>query len=341
MTVIVLLLQLLAACGEEPAMDDNWPMIYYASPLPSPSPTPSPTPEPDIEHVYGNSAGNISNGAFVAADAENIFYIRRASGDSPMIFSDIVRIAPDGSSTVLLEGAKPECLNVYDGFVYYIDGTSGAICRIASDGSGEAEMLTGPEDCGPVLSMATEHGTIHFLARHGEYIARCSLVPGGEGELKADIGTVWSSFAAYEGNIYYCAMGNVGWNTCMVDIERAEIDETVPEYMHSLCIVDGRLYYLDENSQISCMEPDGELFGVVAEGISAFALNAEGEWLYYSDGAANYALEADGSELKKVCDYPSSNFVELNVLDGHIYMSDNGDPVFAVSAEGGEPAALG
>ena len=341
MTIIVLLLLFFSACGGAPEEEYDWPFIYYASPLPSPSPTPTPTPEPDIEHVYGNSAGNISNGAFVAGDGENIFYIRRARGDGPMTFSDIVRLAPDGSSTVLLEGGQPECLNVYGGYVYYIDGITGTICRIAADGSGEAEAMPVPEDCRPVLSMAIEDGIIHFLARHGEYVARYSLVPGEEARLEADIGTMRSAFAVYEGNIYYCAMGNVGWNTCIVNIERAEVDGNVRGYLHSLCIADGRLYYIDENSQISCMEPDGELPDVVAGGISAFALNAEGEWLYYSDGTAIYALKADGSELKKVCDYPSSNFVELNVLDGQIYVSDNGGKVFTVSAEGGEIAALG
>ena len=55
-----------------------------------------------IEHAYSNSAGNFSNGAFVAGDRENIFYIRRAAGDGAMAFWDSLRIASDDLSTVLL-----------------------------------------------------------------------------------------------------------------------------------------------------------------------------------------------------------------------------------------------
>ena len=89
-------------------------------------------------------------------------------------------------------------------------------------------------------------------------------------------------------------------------------------------IVNDKIYYLggDDASQIHRMDLDGTNNERIADDITAASINVDGDRIYYATDSAIYKINTDGTDSIKLCDYPNSNSVELNVLNDWVYLID-------------------
>ncbi len=276
------------------------------------------------EIQYGNTTGNTSNNAFVAQDDKNIYYLRKIDSDTELQTSELVkvRIGTDTES-VIFSGHRLSYINIVDEWIYYIGGNEGRIYRVREDGS-EHSIVSG--DLNNINAMVVVNEYIFCRAADSDKIKALYSISLETGEVKTlcQLGSLCSGLIVNDGWIYYSVSVNDEWKAYRIRTDGTENSTIGDLQLFSACIESDRIYYLDDNLQICSMGLDGAEKKLLAEGISAIRINVSDDWIYYSDTAAIYRIRVDGSEKTKLCDFPSSNNISINVLGEWIYLCGDG-----------------
>ncbi|MDR0951377.1 MAG: DUF5050 domain-containing protein [Oscillospiraceae bacterium] len=336
--LLLILTLFLTSCAETTKPTES-PAATASQPVQTPPVETAGTPPSVIERLdeneRGNTSGNISNDAFAALFENNIYCISPASESLEVSVSEITKTDLDGGEkAVLASGEDISCLNVTGGWIYYIGGSDGLIYKLPADGSESARLVT--RAISNVETMTVIGEQIYCRARDSE--GRKSLysvqTDGGETRLIQPLGSQVSGFAVHEGWIYFSVNKTDAWETYRVRTDGSENTKLADACLYCPSIADGKIFYIQgDDSQIFSMNLDGSDNTLFAGGVSAVKLNADGGWLYYTDTAAIYKIKTDGAEKTKLCDFPSSNFISLNVIGDWIYISGNGIEMQRVKTE--------
>ena len=295
------------------------------------------TPEPPaISGSIGNTSGNISNGAFAAQDGDTIYYVFPTHPEYEMLMGDLIKTNADGSTTtVLFSGDRPYCLNVIDGWIYYIaDGLIYKVCEdgtentlITSGYSGE-DLLQGytTQEFYSIYRMVVVDNWIYCRALDFDRTSEIYRInaDSGEAEQLQRIEGSMNGFAVYDGWIYFNKSEGDTWGAYRVRTDGTENEKIADFLIYLPNIVNDKIYYLggEDASQIHRMELNGTNNERIADGITAASINVVGDWIYYATDSAIHKINTEGSDSIKLCDYPNSNSVELNVLNDWIYLID-------------------
>jgi hypothetical protein len=342
----LVLLTLLTGCSNNRSVDSN-PAASPANNTPS-----SETSIPPLDNsgdsstqenlsliVYGNTSGNITNGAIAAQVGDNIYYVLPTHPGYEMLMGDLVKTNTDSSiMTVLFSGDRPYCLNVVDGWIYYI--ANGLIYKVREDGT-ENTLITsgyfGQDDPGFSQGYTTqEFHRIYRMVVVDDWIYCRAFnsdrtntiyrinVDSGEVEKLQQVDGSMNGFAVYDGWIYFNKIEDDAWGAYRVRTDGTENEKIADFPIYRPNIVNDKIYYLggEDVLQIHRMDLDGTNIERIADGITAASINVVGDWIYYATGSAVYKINTDGTESIKLCDYPSSNSVELNVLNDWVYLID-------------------
>ena len=273
---------------------------------------------------YGNTTGNISNNAFVAQDGKNTYYLRKTNPDTELYTSELVKSGIDtDTESVILSGYKLSYLNTVDEWVYYIGGEEGCIYRVRDDGS-EQSVVSG--DLNNINAIVVVNDIIYCRAADNDRIKTLFSISMETGEVKAlcQLGRLCSGLIVNDGWIYYSVSENGEWKAYRIRTDGTG-NNTIGDFqLYSACIEVDRIYYLDDNFQICSMGLDGADKKLLADGVSAIRINVSDGWIYYSDSSAIYKIRVDGSNETKLCDFPSSNNIDINVLGEWIYLRGDG-----------------
>lgn len=300
------------------------------------------------EMQYGNTSGNISNDAFAAQDGDYIYYVLPAHSGNDAPSGDLTKTNTDGSvNTVLFSGGRPLCLNVAGGWIYYIGSPDGLIYKMRGDGTENTPITSADTQSG---FMQGYPGTAEKMAVVDEYIY-CRVknndrtkgiykinVNSGEAEQLHQLGALTSAFAVYDGWIYYSVSDDGGtWETHRMRTDGTENTKIADFQISSVNIVNDKIYYIyGDEAQIYSMDLDGANIKRIADGITAVKINVAGDWIYFTDTSAIYKIKTDETGKIKLCDFPSSNFININVLKDWIFLTGNGFNMHKVKTDGSE-----
>lgn len=337
----------LTACG---ARTDN----VSVSKAPESVAVTTPVSTPTSETNYGNTSGNISNNAFVAQDGDNIFYVLPTNPGTELHSGDLIKTNADGSTkSVLFSGGRPLCLNVVDGWIYYISSHDGLIYKMREDGTEKALITSADTQSGFMQGYTTQNlrmvgtmtvidDTIYCRVLNSDRTKELYKINADSGEVKQlqNVGVLTSGLVVYKDWIYYCKSEDNIWATYRMRTDGTENTKIADYQISSVCIENDKIYCLCKSGnsgvQIYSMDLDGSNSKPIADGITATRINAAGGWIYFTDTAAIYKIKTDGTEKMKLCDFPSSNFIDMNVLDGWIYLTGNGFNMQKLKTDGSQ-----
>nr|WP_159435456.1 DUF5050 domain-containing protein [Sporobacter termitidis] len=162
-------------------------------------------------------------------------------------------------------------------------------------------------------------------------------VDSGEVEQLQQLSALTSGLTVYDGWIYYSKSEDNAWKTYRIRTDGTENTKIADFQVSSTNIVNDKIYYVyGDGAQIYSMDLDGANNERIADGIKAVKINVVGDWIYFTNTSAIYKIKTDGTEKTKLCDFPSSNFIDMNVLNDWIYLTGNGFNMHKVKTDGSE-----
>lgn len=304
--------------------------------------------------TYRNTNGNIANGGFVAQDGDNIYYVLPTNSDAEISLGSLIKTSADGGDNdILFSGDRPFCLNVADGWIYYISSLDSLIYRMREDGT-ENTLITSADTQDGFMQGYTSQNftTVETMTIVDDYIyCRTRNIEGlkdivginittGETARLQHLGTMTSGLTVHDGWIYYSIyMGDL-WETHRVRTDGSDNAKIADFQIYCTNIVNDRIYYLNVNSDeimsVFSMNLDGSDNMLIADGADAVKINVVDDWIYYTDTAAIYKIKKDGTETIKLCDFPSSQFIDINIAGDWIYISAKGLDMYKVKTDGSE-----
>ena len=374
MAALILLVLLTGCVG-----NNNGGSNAFASPLNNTPNSDAPTPTPDDAHTpipdnsgsgddnvhespalsgsIGNTSGNISNGAIAAQTGDTIYYVLPTHPGYEMLIGDLIKTNTDGSiMTVLFSGVRPYCLNIANGWLYYI--ADGLIYKVREDGKENTLITSGYSGQDFMQGLTTqEFYSIYRMAVVDDWIYcrafdfdRTNVIyrinaDSGEVEQLYQIDGSMNGFAVYDGWIYFNKIVDDAWGAYRVRTDGTENEKIADFPIFLPNIVNGKIYYLggEDALQIHRMDLDGTNIERIAGGITAVSINVACDWIYYATGSTAHKISIDGTENTKLCDYPNSSSVEINVLNDWVYLIEgresgigNRHVMYRVSTDGGE-----
>ena len=366
--LLICLLFILSACGETDN-PNNSNVVPNSSPEEQPLDIDTPgneaatvdngSEERPSESQYGNTSGNISNDAFTAQDGVNLYYVLPTSPEYVMEQGELIKINADGSVTIdLSSNGRPHSLNVVDGWIYYISGNSmnpdGLIYKIREDGT-ENTLITSADsgqgfsqgyttqNIGNTLRIIVVDDWIYCRVYEAVDDGRYNVIyrinaDSGAVERLQQVGASMHGLAVYDGWIYYSTgsaeQDELGTYRMRTDgTDNSKIAEVLIPFPS---IVNNKIYYIGGERYIYSMKLDGTSVERVADGIMAVSLNVDGDWIYYATGSEVCKVKTDGTENTKLCDYPSTDSIQINVLNDWIYLMDRASGMYKVKTDGSE-----
>jgi len=210
------------------------------------------------EAVCGNTAANTMQLGVMTADAENLYYI-----DS--MYNIYKENKETGERTGIGEGAGVY-LNVSQGWLYYIDASTGQAIRRTSVDGATTETVFETTDSG-LVCMALVGNELYFTLQE----TRSDMTP----ELQEQIAQTGNVNAMYQFRLYRQKIG-------------AKKPTLVSDFdITQFCCYKGKIYYIDQmDSSLYVLERDGKTTKKLVSGpIYSFGFN--GDSLYYIDGTTN------------------------------------------------------
>jgi len=127
---------------------------------------------PTSETKYGNTSGNISNGAFVAQDGGSVYYVLPTHLEYQVRMGDLIKTNADGSEeAILFSGDRPHGLNIVDGWIYYITSFDGQIYKMREDGTENTLITTADTQSGLMQGYTTQYlSTVEVMVVVDNYI---------------------------------------------------------------------------------------------------------------------------------------------------------------------------
>ena len=369
--VALILLALVTGCSNNSSDDSN----ADAPPANNTPGSDAPTPAPDISGngkdnntkenlsliVYGNTSGNITNGAFVAQDGNIIYYVLTTHPGYEMLMGDLIKTDVDGSiETILYSGGRPHGLNIVDGWIYFI--ADGLIYKVREDGTKNTLITSGysgnnflqgytTQEFYSIYRMVVVDNWIYCRAFNFDRTNGIFRINADNGEVEKlqQIDGAINGFAVYDGWIYFSKSEGDSWGAYRVRTDGTENEKIADFLIYLPNILNDKIYYLggEDALQIYRMDLDGTNSERIAGGVAAASINVVDDWIYYATGRAVYKMSTEGTESIKLCDFPNSSSVELNVLDDWVYLIEgresgtgNRHIMHRVSTNGGELQAV-
>ena len=305
--------------------------LSYVAAAPAESATPD-VSSGIYEIKYGNTTGNSSNNAFVAQNDKYIYYLHKIQPGTELQTYELVKVdAETDTENVIFTGHKLSYLKIIDDYIYYIDGDEGRIYRVREDGS-ESIVVSGKLN--NISAMVIVGDYIFCRAADSERMKTLYSISLETGEVTAlcPLESLCSGLIVNDGWIYYSVYEGDEWKSYRIRTDGTD-NSTIGDFqLFSACIEADKIYYLDDNLQICSMDLDGAEKKILADGITAIRINVSDGWIYYSDTIAIYRLRVDGSESTKLCDFPSSNNIDINVLGEWIYLRGDGIDIQSIKA---------
>lgn len=256
---------------------------------------------------YGNTVGNISNGAMVAVQDQWIYYENSNDDDS------IYKVRTDGSMKTRVNNDRSARINVLGDWIYYSNlDDNGNIYKIRTDGSNRTRL--NDEEC-RVINVVGDW--IYYVNKDDNdriYKIRTDgsnrTMVGDDSVRRINVVSGWIYYVNKNDNGYIYRIRTDG-------SDRTRINNDKSAYIN---VVDDWIYY-------SNSDDGGKLYKVRTDGRNRTRLNNDesdwinvsGDWIYYinmSDEWYVYRIRTDGSNRSLVIDC-SSAF--LNLANDWIY----------------------
>lgn len=271
------------------------------------------------EEVRGNSGSNLNMSGLLADDEENLYYL------DPMC--SIYKESKKTGEKARLGDAEGLCLNVMDGWVYYLDAMTGqAVYRISTDGAAK-EVVYETEDSyfGGLTLVGNE---LYFVLQE----PRDDLTPElqeqiaqqGSGDIyqyrlyRLKVGAKKPErvseqeiiqFAYYKDRFYYT--DRTDYSLYSMNRKGGDIQKLVSGPVYGFDANDDSLYYLDGTADETTGQPklalvraglDGSYIEDAVEGKMIIGFGFDGSemnYLTYTDTGSTelYKKSADGDEL--------------------------------------------
>lgn len=268
-----------------------------------------------------------------------------------------LKVNLDGSVSIdLLSYGSLNALNIVNGWIYYISGSfmnpDGLIYKVRIDGTenilitsaiSEQGVLQGytTREMGIVLKMIVVDNWIYcrvFERINGE---PCNVIyrikaDNGEVERLQKVGASMHGMVVYGDWIYYGGTSEVAGVTYRMRTDGTENTKIAEVLFHIPSIENDKIYFIGGDLQIYSMELDGTNIERIADGIAAVSINVTDNWIYYSTGSAIYKVRTSGADIIKLCDYASTGFIQINVINDWIYLLDRASGMHKVKTDGSE-----
>ena len=245
--------------------------------------------QPSI-YTYGNTSGNLTNGASVVSDGQYIYY--RNSSDGYKLYKS----KPDGSLKSKISDTRCGSLNIIGDSIYYTGsyGNEG-IYKMKKDGSGKTLIVNSQ-----VVGIAVVNDWIYYLERDPSQSQKNDLYKikfDGTGKTKINFGS---------GSSLVCA-----------DLQ-------------NIVVVENWVYLslynkLENKEQLFRIKTDGTTAQKVLN-IKTRFFSIEGGWIYYSDETYKkvYKTKVDGTSTTVLYTIPDSiySLYSVNVSNGYVYFSN-------------------
>jgi hypothetical protein len=240
----------------------------------------------------GFQGGNINTGGYMCdGGGDGFVYYRseNAGADSWTLY----KARYNGTAKQKLSDAQPQCINVLDGWVYFISGSADeyVIIKVRKDGT-EAQELAASSygglyvaESGMYFDVPNDHGTID--------VARADLDGGNLHVLIPDASIEYY----FNGEIYYANAS--GLYVCSLATGKSKL--LTESYTHNVTVDGTGVYYWAVNQ-------NGFVRRDMESGAEAVLVTGS-EYYSYADGYLYYA--GQGPE-----DWPGSTLMRLNLLTG-------------------------
>lgn len=277
--------------------------------------------------------GNISGNDLVVQDGEWIYYINK-NGDW-----DIYKIHTDGTQNekILENNDRSQyggrCLQIWDGWLYYISHSEDCIYRVRLDGTGKKNISDGYYSKFSIVD-----GYVYAISEG--YVLYQMKTDGTNEKIMIDDNV--SAYCVSDGWIYYAnevmSMGyypdNYEKGIYKVKLDGSQKEKICDDYtMAPISVIDGWIYYINDFDEY-------KLYRIKTDGSERTKLVDEklwsnivvGDWMYYtlvpSDNNGIFRIRLDGSEQTKICDEPEASYI--NYAGGWFYyLKEVGDEFFS------------
>ncbi|MCL2386131.1 MAG: DUF5050 domain-containing protein [Defluviitaleaceae bacterium] len=289
-------------------------------------------PEPS-PYTYGNTSGNLTNSGFVAEYGDYIFYIMPVRHEYMMWQGDLIRENVNtGETRILASGERQSFINVYNGWVYFVQPEVGQpiLYRVRLDGTELTRLIDKCiTDRNQISGMTVSEGWIYIAYTTGIY-----RLPAEGGEVEqihgfADIPNprrMQPILTVYNGWIYYRS-AETEWRVYKMRLDGTEITPITEDVNFAFQIANGRIFYIQSGEwQIKSINLDGTNRQRVGE-VGVFAINVTDEWIYFitKDGVHKMRLDATESQIIQARDMaiiPSG----IGIAGDWLYFLDGGQP---------------
>ena len=318
---------------------------------------PNTTNENPALGAFGNTSGNISNGAFTAQDRDSVYYVLPTHPEYEMRMGDLIKTKADGSArSVLYSGDRPHGLNIVDGWVYYIASFDGQIYKMREDGTDSTLITSANTQSGftrgyttlnlsVVEVMVVVDNYIYCRVRYPADIPNLDRTKGifrielgsGEAEKLLQLDEQTSGFSVHDGWIYYSIFINDASEAFRIRTDGTENTKIADVRLYSINIENDKIYYISGDwLYIHRMDLDGGNPECLSDGIMALKINVVGDWIYCANYSSLFKVKTDGTFIMMLYNFPFSNTVDVNVINDWIYVTGDGFSMFRIRTDGSE-----
>lgn len=264
--------------------------------------------------THGNSTGNVNNSGLVVQRGDWIYYVD--TEDDWKLY----KMRLDGTEKCLLNNSSVSCLNVLDGWIYYINSDNGAIYKIRLDGSEQSKLNN---TWSQYLNVVGEW--IYYLKSCDTGWSLYKMRTDGSEEQKLSGNDQEVIYLCVADDWIYFTSDNGLFKVRMDGSELTQLTDSglhvaLPDYEADwlyTCFTAGTY----ENRQIQKIRADGsELAVVVEDEVLHTGFNVSNGWIYYGNSNDNeklYKVRTDGSQRTKICDDERVGWI--SVLNDWIY----------------------
>jgi len=281
-----------------------------------------------ISAKYGNTRGNVSNGGIAVRDGDSIYFAN--FNDNQRLYS----MNADGTGIKTLTDESASCINFYDGWIYYCNfNDSDRIYRIKPDGTGRSKVYKWKSQDVCIS------GGWFFLSNGNDHNRIYRVTVGGKNELKLN-NDESSSLSVAGGWIYYAndtdfkklyrIRTDGSRRTAVTDFAVSDViaDETGvffnsadDGFLYRLDndkssivkvsdgkfampnIIDGKIYYADDNRYLNVMNLDGS---------GSKQLDQVNSWFISTLGEKVMVVDFMGTDYNYLVDATSGSIQEIH-----------------------------
>lgn len=288
----------------------------------------------------GNSAGNIINNGYVAAD-EDGYIVYNNTGDGGKLYVNDT----NGVYHAVISDDFAQYINISDGWIYYSNyGDKGKLYKMRTDGSekmklsddrvvflnvmGDYIYYTNYSDKGQIYRIRKDgRSDVEYIMKDGKVVKNDEI---GKGEKVLKNIDDEAYFLNIVGEWIYYSNVSDHYRVYAVNMAGNYRIRLSDEGASSIQVVDDWIYFTNNRGELKKVKKDGsketkELGGVVAKFKRGYFFNVVNDWIYYSNAADSnrlYKIKIDGSENIRMT---REAVTYISVVYNTVYFVSNGE----------------